>query len=280
MYYYKNSVNNTNMKKIKKFALFNIICYNSDQLYEKRELRHKDQGVLFMKKKFYVGALVSLMSIPMTVNAAGVSTVKFEGQTNVNVGDEFTVNMVLDNIEGTNNGVVAFGGYINYDNSVLELVSTTQGDAYEVMINNRINKIAAMDFSLENGIKERTNVYTLTFKAIGEGNSSITLTKPELVDANAELVSANINGLYVNAKNIEVKNEQNTVENYVEVAENTEIEEKNDTTESVVETTVKNKEINEVKKEEKIAKKVVSNKKDTKNLFEIIIKFFEKIFKK
>lgn len=233
-----------------------------------------------MKKKFYVGALVSLMSIPMTVNAAGVSTVKFEGQTNVNVGDEFTVNMVLDNIEGTNNGVVAFGGYINYDNSVLELVSTNQGDAYEVMINNRINKIAAMDFSLENGIKERTNVYTLTFKAIGEGNSSITLTKPELVDANAELVSANVNGLYVNAKNIEVKNEQNTVENYVEVAENTEIEEKNDTTESVVETTVENKEINEVKKEEKIAKKVVSNKKDTKNLFEIIIKFIEKIFKK
>lgn len=233
-----------------------------------------------MKKRYFIGALVGLATLPMTVNAAGVSTVKFEGQTNVNVGDEFTVNMVLDNIDGTNNGVVAFGGYINYDNSVLELVSTTQGDAYEVIINNRINKIAAMDFSLENGIKERTNVYTLTFKAIGEGNSSITLTKPELVDANAELVSANVNGLYVNAKNIEVKNEQNTVENYVEVADNTEIEEKNDTTDSVVETTVENKEINEVKKEEKIAKKVVSNKKDTKNLFEIIIKFIEKIFKK
>ncbi|MBQ9013735.1 MAG: hypothetical protein IJ094_09330, partial [Bacilli bacterium] len=62
--------------------------------------------------------------------------------------------------------------------------------------------------------------------------------------------------------------------------ENTEIEEKNDTTESVVETTIENKEINEVKKEEKIAKKVVSNKKDTKNLFEIIIEFIEKIFKK
>ena len=89
-----------------------------------------------MKKRYLVGALVGLATLPMTVNAAGVSTVKFEGQTNVNVGDEFTVNMVLDNIDGTNNGVVAFGGYINYDNSVLELVSTTQGDAYEVIINN------------------------------------------------------------------------------------------------------------------------------------------------
>ena len=233
-----------------------------------------------MKKRYLIGALVGLATLPMTVNAAGVSTVKFEGQTNVNVGDEFTVNMVLDNIEGTNNGVVAFGGYINYDNTVLELVSTSQGDAYEVIINNSINKIAAIDYTLNNGIKERTNVYTLTFKAIGEGNSSITLGNPELIDGGVELVSANIDGLYVNAKNIEVKNEQNTVENYVEVAENTEIEEKNDTTESVVETTVKNKEINEVKKEEKIAKKVVSNKKYTKNLFKIIIKFIEKIFKK
>lgn len=233
-----------------------------------------------MKKRYLIGALVGLATLPMTVNAAGVSTVKFEGQTNVNVGDEFTVNMVLDNIDGTNNGIVGFGGYINYDNNVLELVSTTQGDAYEVLINRKNNKIIGIDYTLANGIKERTNVYILTFKAIGEGNSSISLREAELVDSKSEEIDITMNELYVNAKNIEVKNEQNTVENYVEVAENTEIEEKNDTTESVVETTVENKEINEVKKEEKIAKKVVSNKKDTKNLFEIIIKFIEKIFKK
>lgn len=233
-----------------------------------------------MKKRYLIGALVGLATLPMTVNAAGVSTVKFEGQTNVNVGDEFTVNMVLDNIDGTNNGIVGFGGYINYDNSVLELVSTTQGDAYEVLINRKNNKIIGIDYTLANGIKERTNVYALTFKAIGEGNSSISLREAELVDSKSEEIDITMNELYVNAKNIEVKNEQNTVENYVEVAENTEIEENNDTAESVVETTVENKEINEVKKEEKIAKKVVSNKKDTKNLFEIIIKFIEKIFKK
>ena len=73
-----------------------------------------------MKNKIFAGTLVGLLFIPMAVNAAGVSTVKFEGQNTVNVGDEFKVNMVLDDIEGTNNGVVAFGGYINYDNSVLE----------------------------------------------------------------------------------------------------------------------------------------------------------------
>ncbi|MBO6195406.1 MAG: hypothetical protein J6O56_03560 [Bacilli bacterium] len=170
-----------------------------------------------MKKNFYVGALVSLMSIPMVVNAAGVSTVKFEGNTNVNVGDEFNVNMVIDNVEGTNGGVVAFGGYINYDKNVLELVNTNQADnKYEVLINRNINKIAALDYTLANGIKERTNVYTLTFKAIGEGNSEVTLNDGEVVDTNSE-VNFNVEALNVTSKNIVVEDKENTYEdNYVE----------------------------------------------------------------
>lgn len=163
-----------------------------------------------MKKKLFAGALVGLLSIPMAVNAAGVSTVKFEGQNSVNVGDEFTVNMVLDNIEGTNNGVVAFGGYIDYDKNVLELVSTSQADAkYEVLINNRINKIAAIDYTLTNGIKERTNVYTMKFKAIGEGNSAITLTDGEVEDSTDE-ISFNVLELNVNSKKAVVETTTNT----------------------------------------------------------------------
>ncbi|MBO5530245.1 MAG: hypothetical protein J5970_02495 [Bacilli bacterium] len=154
-----------------------------------------------MKKKLFIGALVSLMSIPMAVNAAGVSTVKFEGNTNVNVGDEFKVNMVLDNIEGTNGGIVAFGGYITFDNNVLELVSSEKGDAYDVIINENINKIAALDYTLANGIKERTNVYTMTFKAIGEGNTSVSLTNGEVDDINST-VDFNVEELNINSKKI------------------------------------------------------------------------------
>ena len=154
-----------------------------------------------MKKKLFIGTLVSLMSIPMAVNAAGVSTVKFEGDTNVNVGDEFKVNMVLDNIDGTNGGIVAFGGYITFDNNVLELVSSEKGDAYDVIINENINKIAALDYTLENGIKERTTVYTLTFKAIGEGNTSVSLTNGEVDDINST-VDFNVEALNINSKNI------------------------------------------------------------------------------
>lgn len=171
-----------------------------------------------MKKKLFTGALVGLMSIPMVVNAAGVSTIKFEGSNTVNVGDEFTVNMVIDNIDGTNNGIVAFGGYINYDKNVLELVSTSQADnKYEVLINRNINKIAALDYTLANGIKERTNVYTMTFKAIGEGNSVVTLTDGEVVDTNSE-VDYNVEALDVNAKNVVVEKQETVAyeDNYVE----------------------------------------------------------------
>lgn len=165
-----------------------------------------------MKKKLFAGALVGLMTIPMAVNAAGVSTVKFEGKDTVNVGDEFKVNMVLDNIDGTNNGIVAFGGYINYDNTVLELVSTSQADAkYEVLINNKINKILGLDYTLANGIKEKTNVYTMTFKAINEGNSAISLANGEINDIKDE-VEFNVEDLNVNVKNVIKNNDVATVE--------------------------------------------------------------------
>ena len=208
---------------MKKFALFEKICYNIQQLYETRELCHKVKGEKFMKKKLFAGALVGLMTVPMAVNAAGVSTVKFEGQNTVNVGDEFTVNMVLDNIDGTNNGIVAFGGYINYDNTVLELVSTNQADAkYEVLINNNINKIFGLDYTLANGIKERTNVYTMTFKAINEGNSAITLANGEINDTKDE-VEFNVEDLNVNVKNAVIEAPVATVEEKVEYVETKEV---------------------------------------------------------
>lgn len=182
-----------------------------------------------MKKKLFAGALVGLMSIPMVVNAAGVSTVKFEGKNSVNVGDEFTVNMVFDNINGTNNGIVGFGGYINFDNSVLELVSTSQGDTYEVLINRKNNKIIGIDYTLANGIKERTNAYRMTFKAIKEGNSNVTLVNGEVedtknsVDFNVESLNIDVNKVVENHVNTNSTVEPNYVENDT-VVEDTKVE--------------------------------------------------------
>ena len=65
---------------MKKFALFNDLCYNNEQLYEKGESCHKDQGVNFMKKALFTGAVVTLLCIPSVAYAKATAGVKFEGQ--------------------------------------------------------------------------------------------------------------------------------------------------------------------------------------------------------
>lgn len=261
---------------MKKFALFHKICYNSEQLYETRGMCHKVKGENFMKKKIFVGALIGLATIPMSVNAAARSTIKFEGQTNVNVGDEFKVNMVIDNVAETEGGVVGFGGYISYDKSVLQLVGTEQGNSYEVLRNENNNKIIGIDYTLANGIYERTNVYTITFKAIGEGDTSVTLYNGEVADKNDE-IDLDVEGLYINSKNV--------IETPVETTENTYVEEQkiekieqNETTESVDKEIVETKDEKVTVKTKKAGKK--AKKVSKKNgIMKFIANIFNKIFK-
>ena len=160
-----------------------------------------------MKKKLLVGILsLGLIAVPSVVNAQGTATIKFEGNNVTKVGDEIRVNMIVDDVKDTLDGVEAFGGYITFDNSVLELIATEQADnKYPVFINEKINKIAGVDFTLENGIKEKTNVYTMVFKAKGEGNTVITLSNPEVVDR-LTAVDYKVEGL-----NISVKEEKKEV---------------------------------------------------------------------
>lgn len=238
-----------------------------------------------MKKKFLVGTIVGLMSIPMTVNAQGVSTIKFEGNNNINVGDEFNVNMVIDNIKDTDKGIVAFGGYINYDKNVLELINTSQADNnYEVLINKSINKIAALDFTLTNGIKERTNVYTLTFKAINEGNTSITLTNGEVDDINGE-VNFNVEELNVNANKVIIE-ESNAIIN-TDTNEDTNINNSTNIDTKTISTEETNviENIENDNNENKENKKVVINKKITtknkkQNILKKLLSFISNILKK
>lgn len=228
-----------------------------------------------MKKKIFVGALIGLATIPMSVNAAARSTIKFEGQSNVNVGDEFKVNMVIDNVSETEGGVVGFGGYISYDKSVLQLVGTEQGNAYEVLRNENNNKIIGIDYTLANGIYDRTNVYTITFKAIGEGDTSVTLYEGEVADKNDE-IDLNIEGLYVNSKNV--------VETPVETIENSYIEEKTVNNNINYDTVESNdKEIVEIKEDKVITKVKKVNKKAKKaskknGIIKYIANFFNRLF--
>lgn len=273
---------------MKKFANLPNLCYNSEQLYEKEKFCHKDQGVKFMKKALFTGAVVALLCVPSVAFAKGTAGIKFEGANNVNVGDEFTVNMVIDNVSDTEEGIVGLGGYISYDSNVLELIDTYQGDAYEVLINRNNNKIIGIDYTMANGIKNRTNVFKLTFRSKAAGNTNITLTEGELEDRYSS-VDFNVDGLYItSSEKVEeipvVENdkiEEKTTEIPVEITNNN----KNYETQEVVETTtVENKEktttSKTVKKTKKTAKKAVKTKKSENSFINFLKNIFGLVFKK
>ena len=227
-----------------------------------------------MKKALFTGAVVTLLCVPSVAFAKGTAGVKFEGQNNVNVGDEFTVNMVIDNVNDTEYGVVGLGGYITYNSDVLELINTEQGDSYEILINRNNNKIIGIDYTMANGIKERTNMFKLTFRAKAPGNTNITLTDGEVEDR-YDSINFDVNGLNITS------NEVKPVENYaVNEVKTGEIVKNVETQTSVEKASV-------VNKEKKTAKKVVKNTKKTakkaakkkNNIFKKIKSFFTNIIK-
>ena len=229
-----------------------------------------------MKKGIFVGALVTLLCIPSYANAKGTATIEFTGNKSVNVGDEFKVNMVIDNVTDAEGGIVGYAGYIKFDDSVLEIVDAkTANNYFDVYKNDSINKIVGIDMTLNHGITSRTAVYEITFRGINEGNTTVTMTGADLSDRDANEVDANVNGLNVTINAVKpVVEEVKPVYTVVK-------EEKIQTQETVVEETTEIKEETVEQKEVKTTKKVVKKtKKQEKNLLKLVSKFFKKIFKK
>ena len=229
-----------------------------------------------MKKGIFVGALVTLLCIPSYAYAKGTATVEFTGNKSVNVGDEFKVNMVIDNVTDAEGGIVGYAGYIKFDDSVLEIVDAkTANNYFDVYKNDNINKIVGIDMTLNHGITSRTAVYEITFRGIGEGNTTVTMTGADLSDRDANEVDANVNGLNVTINAVKPVVEE------VKPIYTVQKEEKTQTQETVVEETTEIKEETVEQKEVKTTKKVAKKtKKQEKNLLKIVSKFFKKIFKK
>ena len=224
-----------------------------------------------MKKGIFVGALVTLLCIPSYAYAKGSGSIKFEGQNNVNVGDEFKVNMVIDNVSEAEDGVVGFGGYISFDTDLLEIIDAKNANEYFTITRNKnINKIAGIDYSLANGINNRSTVYEITFRGLNEGNTTITMKSAELVDKKANELDVTTNGLNVK---INKKEEVKPVETIKKV-------EKKQTQETVVESSIENKEEIVVEKTVKETKKASKNTIKVKKSGNIITRFFKKLFNK
>ena len=228
-----------------------------------------------MKNKMLIGLMtLGLLSSTTSVYAMGNATVSFDSNNTVNVGDTFTVKMNVEDIIDTYDGVVSMGGNLSFDNTKIEYISSKGIETpYQFQINEDYNyKIAGLDFTLDNGIKNNLTVYEFTFKALEEGNTTITLTNAKLTDSkeyiNTNVVSKKINIVNkdeTNEKVIEVKPIIKTklVDTKNETKNNTETKINNDEVKKIETTTIiqtNNQATKETSSQEKnIIEKVVNN---------------------
>lgn len=237
-----------------------------------------------MKKNLALG-LITLGSIIFTpiVNAQGNATIEFRNNSNIQVGDTFTVEMIVTDVIGTYDGVVSMGGNLSFDKEIIKYISSeATTKPYLFQINEDYNyKIAGLDFTLNNGIKEDTVVYTFTFEALKEGTTEITLLNQKLTDSQSYI---NTN---VVAKNIMIENKEGITEetyniNQILVNENHELEESKveELAKEKIESNEKskvedNKVIKDISKEEKQQTTKKSILEQIKKVFNKFIKFFK-----
>ena len=202
-----------------------------------------------MKKGLLTLASVALLTSPLNVMALGTTAVKVEGPKTANVNDTIQVNVKLADIKDTLGGIVAFGGDLKYDKEYLEYVgSTSTSTNYDFMINEKLLRIAGLDFTLENGIKNDSTVYTFTFKVLKEGNTTVDFVNPDVVDVDTTEVETTVEPLTIALNNV---GEEKVVETKKEVKTTVKEEVKEEI-----------KEVEENKEEEtikNIIKNIVSN---------------------
>ena len=139
-----------------------------------------------MKNKLIIGTVLTGMLFTVTpVEAMGNAKVIFSSNDNIEVGNTFTVTMSVADINDTYDGVVSMGGNLSFDSDMLEYVSSNGTETpYLFQINEDYGyKIAGLDFTLDNGIRESLIVYEFTFRALKEGTTTITLENAKLTDS-------------------------------------------------------------------------------------------------
>lgn len=242
-----------------------------------------------MKNKILLGVMtLGLLGSTTSVYAMGNATVSFDSNNTVKVGDTFTVKMNVEDITDTYDGVVSMGGNLSFDNTKIEYISSKGIETpYQFQINEDYNyKIAGLDFTLDNGIKNNLTVYEFTFKALEEGNTTITLTNAKLTDSkeyiNTNVVSKEIN--IINKKGekqtpanikpvVKTELENTKVENKIETETKVEVEtNKTETKEETVVALLDNKINTNTKKEENVIEKVINN---ITNFFSKILNLFK-----
>lgn len=135
-----------------------------------------------VKKLLAILSILLIILAMLSIKSYAAEGDTFELQVNpststLNPGDDFTVNLVLDDINVTSGeqGIGAYQAKMIYDTNILELVSVTSASGWEVS-QNEGNIIA----NTSNGqvVKQRTNTAVVSFKVKDDatgGNTTISL---------------------------------------------------------------------------------------------------------
>ena len=167
-------------------------------------------------KKIKIMSIIVIICMILLLSTKVYAAERFELQisseaSNLNPGDTFTVDIVLDNMNVTSGdqGIGAYSAKITYDTSVLELVSVEQEEGWEVMENE--NNIVALTSNGE-VVKERTKTATGTFKV--KDNAKLGETSISLENISGSSGEATIAGTAVSKViTIEEKREENEENN-------------------------------------------------------------------
>lgn len=139
-----------------------------------------------INRKIFSSIILSffLFLCPYVVNAASATT-GFSGNSSVYVGNNIEVTLYIGSVSGTQSGLAAFGGTINYDTTKLELISKTSLAPFTVDMEG--NKMAGFG---ANTIKGYSNIMKFTFKAKALGSTKISYSgskQPDLDNQNVEI---------------------------------------------------------------------------------------------
>lgn len=230
-----------------------------------------------MKKGLVSFAAFFLALAPVKAN--GIATINVEGKTNATVGETINVNLKLENIQDTIDGVVAIGGDLKYDKEYLEYVGSLDiNPNYKTEINEKILRIAGLDFTLENGIKEDSAIYTFSFKVLKEGNTSITFENPEVVDTDASAIASNVLPLNITINSINQEEVKTPEIKAVEKEEKLKADKEDKKTNNVIEEKQENKAVIEETKEENTEVEVQDNEKSfVEKITDMLVGFFNVI---
>ncbi len=236
-----------------------------------------------MKKGLLLGTIATgfLFSQNSVFALTGNANVELNGNDKANVGETFEITMNINNIQDVKNGIVSFEGNLDFDSDTIEFIGAdVASEPYEFYINEDYNyKLAGLDLTLASGIVDNTKIYTFTFKALKEGNTTVTVKNYKLTNTDD----------YVNAtvipKTVVIEKEETIVEEKTEIEEiiPTEIhEEETVIQEKIVPETIEKIETKEINKIYEVEVKENTSKKEFnlfKNGFNKVSNILNKLFK-